>query len=120
MQGTRSSRSVLGRWLLLLGLGIVVAPGGSDGVAQVRPIEGTPAAKLTVAQQDRRLQERDGHRKEALRLANSGRLDDAVREAEAALAIERERLGELSEDVAQALGFLSRLHEDRGDWAAAR
>jgi tetratricopeptide (TPR) repeat protein len=39
---------------------------------------------------------------------------------EAALAIEREWLGHLSEDVAQSLGFLARLHEARGDWAAAR
>jgi hypothetical protein len=106
--------------MLLAGLALGVGPGASAALAQVRPTEGAPTAKPSEAERTRRLQERAQHRNEAVRLANSGRLDDAVREAKAAMAIDRETLGELSEGVAESLGFLARLHEDRGDWAAAR
>jgi CHAT domain-containing protein/Tfp pilus assembly protein PilF len=74
----------------------------------------------TEAGRARRLQARDRHRHLAIQLANAGKLDDAVREVEAALAIERDVVGSLSEDVAESLGFLAGLHVRRGDWPAAR
>jgi tetratricopeptide (TPR) repeat protein len=106
--------------LWLFGLAVGIAPGGSTAAAQVPPKEGAPAAKLAGAERARRLQERGRHRNEAVRLANSGRLDEAVHEVEAALAIEREILGELSEGAAGSLAFLANLHERSGNWAAAR
>jgi CHAT domain-containing protein/tetratricopeptide (TPR) repeat protein len=55
-----------------------------------------------------------------MRLANAGKLDDAVREMESVLAIERAVVGGLSEDVASSLQLLAALHQNRGDWSAAR
>jgi CHAT domain-containing protein/tetratricopeptide (TPR) repeat protein len=66
-----------------------------------------------------RFQERDRHRSQAMRLATSGKLDDAVREVEEVLAIERQVLGEFSNDVAVTLGVLAKIHVDREDWESA-
>jgi tetratricopeptide (TPR) repeat protein len=76
--------------------------------------------KLSEAEKTRRLAELRQHRSEALRLANSGRRDDAIKEAEAALAIEREVLGELHEDVVVRLEFLAREREVGADREGAR
>jgi tetratricopeptide (TPR) repeat protein len=103
-----------------MGLTFGVGPGASAAVAQARPTEGAAVAKPSEAERNRRLQERDRHRSESVRLANSGRLDDAVREAEAALVIDRETRGELSEGVAESLGLLAQVHEARENWTAAR
>ena len=57
---------------------------------------------------------------ETHRLANSGRLDEAVAALGTGPATEREVLGGLHEDVVTALALLSQIHEGRGDWKAAR
>ena len=72
------------------------------------------------AERARRLQERDRHRAEAVRLANSGKPDGAVREFMAALAVNGELSGELSEDAAATLDLLAQYYEYRENWAAAR
>jgi len=79
-----------------------------------------PAPRLSEAERARRIQERDRHRSLAMRLTSAARLDEAVQEAEAALTIERELLGALSEDAARSLGMLAILHDARGDWVASR
>jgi tetratricopeptide (TPR) repeat protein len=100
---------------LLIAVGLLAATAWGQEASPPQPA--TP--KLSEA--DRvRLGERDRHRVEAVRLAISGKLDQAVREAEAALAINRAVLGEFGEGVAESLDLLAYLHEDREDWAAAR
>jgi hypothetical protein len=106
--------------LLVISLAIGVGLGHACAVAQETTSEGHPAAKLSDSERVQRLQQIDRHKTEAVRLANSGQLDDAVREAEAALAVERQVLGKPSEGVAELLDFLAQVHEGRGDWAAAR
>jgi tetratricopeptide (TPR) repeat protein len=107
-------------WPVLVSLALAFGAVEICAVAQQTAPPGRATAQLSKAERDLRLQERNRHRATAVRLANSGKLDDAVREAEAALAIEREQSGKLNEDVAESLGFLSRLHEHREDWVAAR
>ena len=120
MKQATASRSGRRHWALLrylaLALGMIHVP----AVAQQPRPAGESPAKLTDAERARRLQERDRYRNEALRLANSGRWDDAIREAEASLAIERKQSGNFSDDVAESLAFLAQVHEGREDWAAAR
>jgi CHAT domain-containing protein/tetratricopeptide (TPR) repeat protein len=103
--------------LVILRVAIQAVPAGAFG--QESPTAIGAGANVTETERARRLKERDQHRNAALRLANAGRLDDAAQEAEAALVVERNKLGELSHDVVESLSFLARLHEARGDWTAA-
>jgi hypothetical protein len=83
------------------------------------PAASKPSPPLT-AQQQERLKERDQHALQAAQLRSQGKLPEAIQAAEAMLAIEREVLGEASEDAIGSLELLARLHQDREDWAAAR
>ena len=119
MQGTRSSRSVLGR-RLLLGLGILVSRAGRTawrryGLSRgLRPRSSRSPSRIDASRNVMGTGKRpSGWPTRAVWRTRSER-------PRLRLAIEREWPGELSEDVAESLGFLSRLHEDRGDWAAAR
>ncbi len=119
MKKAHVSARVMGWWPLVMGLMIGVGPTGSSVVAQEKPAEKVAPPKLSEAERARRLQERDRHRAEANRLAESGKPEDVIRHIEAALVIEREVLGELSDDVADTLDTLAQWHEFRADWAAA-
>jgi CHAT domain-containing protein/Tfp pilus assembly protein PilF len=83
------------------------------------PAAAKPSPPLTPRQQER-LKERDQHAREAVQLRSQGKLKEAIHAAEAMRAIERELLGETSEDAMGSLELLARLHQDRDDWAAAR
>ncbi len=83
------------------------------------PAASKPSPPLT-ARLSRRLKERDQHALQAAQLRSQGKLPEAIQAAEAMLAIEREVLGEASEDAIGSLELLARLHQDREDWAAAR
>ena len=83
------------------------------------PAASKPSPPLT-AQQQERLKERDQLAKQAVQLRSHGKLPEAIQAAEAMLAIERQVLGQTSEDAIGSLKLLARLHQDREDWAAAR
>ncbi len=83
------------------------------------PVASRPSLPLTARQQER-LKERDHLAMQAVQLRSQGKLPEAIRAAEAMLALEREVLGETSEDAIGSLELLARLHQDREDWAAAR
>ena len=55
-----------------------------------------------------------------IKLAQAGKLDEAVALSVKELAVTREVRGELHEDVVDSLQLLARLQEAREDWAAAR
>jgi tetratricopeptide (TPR) repeat protein len=94
--------------------------GASTAWAQGQPPGSVPAPKLSEAERAQQLQERDQIKAELMRLAQAGKLDEAVAAAEKELAVSREVRGELHEDVVGSLGFLARLQEARENWAAAR
>jgi CHAT domain-containing protein/tetratricopeptide (TPR) repeat protein len=100
-------------------LAIALGTLNARAIAQEKAPLGRAPAKLSEAAR-LRLQERDRHLEQANRLAESGNLEGGVREAEAALAIDRQVQGEFSEDVAATLGFLAKMHEFREDWGPAR
>jgi tetratricopeptide (TPR) repeat protein len=72
------------------------------------------------AEQQKRLNKRDQLAVQAAQLRSQGKLPEAIQAAEAMLAIEREVLGNTSEDAIGSLELLAVLHQDREDWAAAR
>jgi CHAT domain-containing protein/tetratricopeptide (TPR) repeat protein len=111
-----------GRWSgpLFISLAIALDLSQAGATAQEITRPGRPPTQLTEDERILQLQERDRHRNEAVRLANSGRLDEAVREMEATLVIERQVLGELSDDAAKTLLALAKLHEFREDRDSAR
>jgi hypothetical protein len=90
-------------------------------MSRAQPGASGPAAAppLTAAQQQR-LKERDRYAAETAKLRGEGKLAEAVAAAEKMLAIEREVLGELHEDVVGSLVQLAELHAGREDFAAAR
>jgi CHAT domain-containing protein/Tfp pilus assembly protein PilF len=96
----------------------LVLPAVPRAFGQV-PATSKPSPPLT-AQQQERLKERDQFGKQAVQLRSQGKLPEAIQAAEAMLALEREVLGETSEDAIGSLELLARLHQDREDWAAAR
>ena len=81
---------------------------------------GTKPSPPSTAQQQAQLKERDRLGIQAEQLRSQGKLPEAIQVAEAMLAIEREVLGETSEDAIGSLEVLAQLHQDREDWAAAR
>jgi hypothetical protein len=83
------------------------------------PAQFKPSPAFT-AQQQERLKERNQLAMQAAQLRSQERLAEAVKATEAVLAIEREMLGETSEDAIGSLDLLAQLHQDREDWAAAR
>jgi tetratricopeptide (TPR) repeat protein len=81
------------------------------------PSSSTPA--FSEAERARRLAEAKRYKDESLKLANSGKLDEAVAATERKLAIERAVLGAGHGEVVSSLDFLAQLHELRGDWSKA-
>jgi CHAT domain-containing protein/tetratricopeptide (TPR) repeat protein len=79
-----------------------------------------PSQGLSEGERARRLAEIERDRKDAVSFANSGRLEEAAATTRKILAVEREVLGELHEDVLMSLQFLARVYEMRGDWVEAR
>ncbi len=79
-----------------------------------------PHPKLSEAERARRLQERDRYEQEAAKLYRAGKLEETIAAFEKKLAIEREVLGELHEDVVDSLESLDWFQEAREDWTAAR
>ncbi len=59
-------------------------------------------------------------RAEVNKLVQAGKLDEAATAAVKELAVTRDVLGELHEDVVGSLQVLAWLQEEREDWAAAR
>ena len=102
--------------------GLVISAG--LGVSTTWPQEAAlgPAAppKLSEAERARRLEERDRLRSEAMKLANAGKLDEAVAAVLKELAVSRGVRGGLHDDVVTSLESLARLHEARADWSSAR
>ena len=60
---------------------------------------------LSKAERTARLEEAGGYKQESLKLANSGKLEEAVVATRKRLAIEREVLGEAPWQVVSVLGF---------------
>ena len=83
------------------------------------PAAPKPSPPSTANRQER-LKDRDRLAKEVEQLKTHGKLLDAIKAAEAMLAIEHEVLGETSEDAIGSLEVLARLHQDREDWAEAK
>src|SRR5437870_13138201 len=102
--------------------GLVISAGlGAATAWSQNPAAGpAPAAKCSQAERARRLAERDRMRAGVIKLARSGKLDEAAAEAVKELAVTREVMGELHEDLVSSLTLMARLHEARADWAAAR
>jgi CHAT domain-containing protein/tetratricopeptide (TPR) repeat protein len=81
------------------------------------PGGGQPAKQ---ADRERRLAERDSYAKQVVTLRRAGNRDKAVVAAEAMLAIERDVLGAIHEDVAGSLELLAELRTEQENFAAAR
>ena len=67
-----------------------------------------------------KLEQREGHSREASRLERAGKLKEAIAEAEKMLAIERQVLGSVHKEIAGSLDRLGRMHARLGDFAAAQ
>src|SRR5262245_14338483 len=104
---------------IMTGLVITVGLGAATARPQSRSPGPAPTSKLSRSERTRRLAERDRYRAEVIKLAQSGKLDEAAAEAVKELAVTREMLGEFHEDVVSSLDVLARLQEYRADWAAA-
>src|SRR6516165_5835050 len=102
---------------LLPRLALVAALAATLGRADEPP---KPATSPLTAAQRERLKQRDQFGKQAGNLQAEGKLDEAVKAAEAMLAIEREVLGPGSDDAIGSLELLAGLHLAREDWSAAR
>src|SRR5262249_43239913 len=76
--------------------------------------------KLSEAEKDRRLEEVKRSIQKLNELASAGKLDEATARGDKILAIRREVLGQLHEEVVNILRIQARLQERREDWAAAR
>jgi len=82
------------------------------------PADTQPAPELTAAQKER-LKERDRIGKQVEAMRAQKKLPEAIKAAEAKLAIEREVLGETGDAAIESLELLAQLHQDVEDWAAA-
>jgi CHAT domain-containing protein/Tfp pilus assembly protein PilF len=89
-----------------------------SGAAGAEAPESKPAP-LTKEQQEK-LRERDRFSKEAVKLRTQGKLTEALAATAKVLAIEREVLGNVHQQVAGSVQFLAELHEAREDFPAAR
>ena len=105
------------RTIILACLALALAAGPrASGQA---PAAAKPSPPLTAKRQER-LKERDQLGEQANALRAQGKYAEAVEAVGKMLSIEREVLGETSEDAIGSLELLARLHQDREDWAAAR
>jgi CHAT domain-containing protein len=112
----RSFRRVC-RTITLASLAVILA-------SLPRAIGQAPAAPKSspplTAQQQERLKKRDPLGKQAKELKAQGKLPEAIKAAEAVLEIEREVLGETSDDAIGSLELLAQLHQDCEDWEKAK
>jgi CHAT domain-containing protein/Tfp pilus assembly protein PilF len=114
-------RSCFVRWarpkiiLACLALALPAVPRASGQV----PAASNPSPRLS-AQQQERLKHRDQLAEQAAQLRSQGKLPESIRAVETMLNIEREVLGETSEEAIGSLELLGDLHRGREDWAAAR
>jgi CHAT domain-containing protein/Tfp pilus assembly protein PilF len=92
----------------------------STARAQRQPPGPVPAPRLSEAERARQLEERNRIRAEVIKLAQAGKLEEAVAVAMKELAVTREVQGELHEEVDGSLRMLAGLQEAREDWTAAR
>ena len=83
------------------------------------PAAAKPPSTLTAHQQDR-LNERDRLGKKVQELKSRGNLTEAIVAADAALALKREVLGETSDDAIGSIELIAQMHEELGNWAAAK
>ena len=83
------------------------------------PAAAKPPSTLTAHQQDR-LNERDRLGKKVQELKSRGNLTEAIVAADAALALEREVLGETSDDAIGSIELIAQMHEELGNSAAAK
>ncbi len=97
-----------------------LAFGAAMARAQSQPPDTVPGPKLSQAERTRQLQERDRLRAQVVKLAQAGKVDEALVTAVKELAATREVRGELHADVISSLQTLAGLHEKRDDWAAAQ
>ncbi|MGP0068103.1 MAG: CHAT domain-containing tetratricopeptide repeat protein [Isosphaeraceae bacterium] len=75
-----------------------------------------PAATAT---RQERLKERDKFEKQAKDLRAKGKRAEAIQAALAVLAIEREVLGETSDDAISTINWIADLHQEASEWADA-
>src|SRR5262249_30573590 len=101
--------------LACLALALAAGPRASGQA----PAAAKPSPPLPAKQQER-LKERDQLGEQANALRAQGKYAEAVEAVGKMLSIEREVLGQTSEDAIGSLELLARLHQDREDWAAAR
>ncbi len=94
--------------------------GAGTAWAQGQPPGPAPASKLSEAERVRKLAERDRYKQEANRQAQAGNLEETLNALGKELAIERDVLGELHQDVVDSLNLLARFQEAGEDWVAAR
>ncbi len=97
----------------------VQGDGHADTVQVVKSLDGVIAAALPPQQRKLRLAERDRLMGEVKTLRDAGKLDEAVAAVEKALAIDREVLGNLHDNVATGLDWLGWLQERRQNFPAA-
>jgi CHAT domain-containing protein/tetratricopeptide (TPR) repeat protein len=81
------------------------------------PGGGQPAEK---AKRERQVAERDRYARHVAMLRRAGKRDEAIAAAEAKLAIEREMLGSIHEDVAGSLELLADMRAEQENFAAAK
>ena len=79
-----------------------------------------PQAPVLSETQKNKLKERDKLDQQAKAFRAQGKTAEAIRAAEAMLAIECEVLGKTSDDAIKSMKLLAEWNEDREDWTAAR
>jgi CHAT domain-containing protein len=84
------------------------------------PLRAEPVQSSLSPEQRQKLKERDRLQVEVQKQESGGRLAEAIAAARKKLALERQVFGEVREDVAGTLGWLARLCQQHGDFAAAR
>ena len=111
----RGGRTAL-RWIGLI-LPLMLAENTSAQAQRNASTAAQPPA-LTTAQRER-LKERDHLGKQATKLRSEGKLAEAIKAAEGKLAIERQVLGEASDDAIRSMELIASIQEQRDDWPAA-
>ncbi len=96
---SRSLVPRISRVALVTALMVSAVPGAASARGQGQTSEPAPKSKLSDAERVRKLAERDRYWQEANRLYQAGKLEDAVSALMRELAIDREVLGGMHEQV---------------------
>jgi CHAT domain-containing protein/Tfp pilus assembly protein PilF len=83
------------------------------------PVSSGTKPALSAEEKARKLRERDRHAEQVNKLLSKGKLAEAIAEVKKKLAIEREVLGEMHDDVIGSLEMLAQLHEVNNDFKSA-